>query len=96
MAAREERQRAIGLAQEEERLRDKAKRARAEGEDILSEMEATERARAEAELPRRTAVAVAKATMRAKFSTEAYVPPTPHFFSVRAEGLQAKTARLRC
>lgn len=56
MAAREERQKAIALALEEERLRDEAERARVEGEDALREMEVAERARAEAELPRRFAV----------------------------------------
>lgn len=80
LTAQEERQKAIVLAQEEERLRDEAERAKVEGEDVLREMEAAERARAEAELPRRTTVTVAKATVRAAFSATAYVPPTPHLF----------------
>ncbi|KAI8560195.1 hypothetical protein RHMOL_Rhmol04G0236900 [Rhododendron molle] len=46
VAAREERQKAIALAQEEERLRDEAESARVEGEDALREMEAARRAKA--------------------------------------------------
>lgn len=48
VAALEERQKAIALAQEEERLRDEAERAWVEGKDILREMETAKRARAEA------------------------------------------------
>ncbi|KAI8555359.1 hypothetical protein RHMOL_Rhmol05G0168700 [Rhododendron molle] len=80
VAAREERQRTIALAQEEERLRDEAKRARVEGEDALREMEAAERARAEAELPRVPAATVAAGLKRGPFSATAYVPLTPHLF----------------
>lgn len=80
VAAREERQRAIGLAQEDERLRDEVERARVEEEDVLREMEAAEKARAEAELPRQSVVTVAAATKRAAYSVTVYVPPTPHLF----------------
>lgn len=61
-------------------MRDEAERARVEGEDVLREMEAAERARANAELPRRTTMAMAKATERVPFSAMAYVPHTPHLF----------------
>lgn len=75
VAALEERQKAIALAQEEERLRDEVERAWVEGEDILREMETAKRARAEAYNSDD-----GKATERTKFSAEAYVPPTPHLF----------------
>lgn len=80
VATREERQRAIAFAQEEERLRDEVKRAWVESEDILREAEAAERARAEAELPRQLAATVAAGMACAAFSTTAYVLPTPHLF----------------
>lgn len=80
VAALEERQKAITLAQEEERLRDEAERARVEGKDILRETEAAERARAKAELPRVPAATVAVGLERVPFSAAAYMPPTPHLF----------------
>lgn len=68
-------------------MRGEAERARVKREDVLREMEAAERAKAEAEWPRRTAMTVAKATAHATFLAAAYVPPTPHLF-VRS-GLKA-------
>lgn len=80
VTAREERQKAIALAQEEERLRDEAERARVEGKDVLREAEVAERARAEVELPRVPAATVAAGLECAPFSVTAYVPSTPLLF----------------
>ncbi|KAI8530251.1 hypothetical protein RHMOL_Rhmol11G0041900 [Rhododendron molle] len=75
LSTREERQREIEATEEAARAK-----ARAKEEEALREMEAPERARAEAEQPRQSVVTVAKATKRAAFSVTAYVSPTPHLF----------------
>lgn len=61
-------------------MRDEAARARVEREEALRDIEAAERARAEAELPRLPAVTVAAGMERAAFSATTCVPPTPHLF----------------
>lgn len=76
LLAREERQREVKAAEAAAR----AERERAEGEEALRDMEAAERARAEAELPKRPAATVAAGMERAAFSAMASVPPTPHLF----------------
>ncbi|KAI8542934.1 hypothetical protein RHMOL_Rhmol08G0178400 [Rhododendron molle] len=43
-------------------------------------MEAEERAGAESQGPRATTMTEAGAVRRPDFSTEAYIPPTPHLF----------------
>lgn len=83
LTAREERQRAIELAREEERLRAEAKRARADEEDLEREAEAAERAQFDAAWVRETAVALAKARAQeahAEFVAETYAPLEPHVF----------------
>lgn len=83
LIAREERQRAIELAQEEERLRAKAERAGADEQDFVREAEVAERAQLDAAWARETAVALAKARAQekwAEFVVETYTPPELHVF----------------
>ncbi|KAI8530360.1 hypothetical protein RHMOL_Rhmol11G0051800 [Rhododendron molle] len=77
LKAKEGQARAIAATEAAER----AERERAEQEDLARDMEAEERAEAEAQLPRVTAVAEAGKLTRPDFSAEAYVPPTPHMFA---------------
>ncbi|KAI8542705.1 hypothetical protein RHMOL_Rhmol08G0159700 [Rhododendron molle] len=76
LKAKEERARAIEASE----AADRAERERAEREEPMRDMEAEERAAAEAQWPRVTAVAEAGTVTRPDLSAEAYVPPTPHLF----------------
>ncbi|KAI8542717.1 hypothetical protein RHMOL_Rhmol08G0160800 [Rhododendron molle] len=76
LRAKEDRERAIAASEAAER----AERERKEREEPLRDMEAEERAEAEARWPRVTAVTEAGAMGGPDFSAEAYVPPTPHLF----------------
>lgn len=76
LTAREERQRAVELAHEEERLRAKA-------EELVRETEAAERAQEDTTWTQESAVALAKARAqveRAEFVAETYTPSKPHVF----------------
>lgn len=80
LAAREERQRQIEKAQEEERLRAEAEGTSDDEQDLVKE---AERAQADAAWAQESAVALAKARAemtRAEFVAETYTPPEPHVF----------------
>ncbi|KAI8568954.1 hypothetical protein RHMOL_Rhmol02G0240900 [Rhododendron molle] len=77
LKAKEERARAIATSEAAER----AEREQKEGEDLLRDAEAEERAGAKVQWPRVTAVAEAGAVGRPDYSSEAYVTPTPHLFA---------------
>ncbi|KAI8550816.1 hypothetical protein RHMOL_Rhmol06G0136800 [Rhododendron molle] len=74
--AQEDRARAIAELKAAER----AERERVEREETVRDMEAEERAAAEAQWPRVKAVDEAAAVTRPDFSAEAYIPPTPLLF----------------
>ncbi|KAI8538536.1 hypothetical protein RHMOL_Rhmol09G0111200 [Rhododendron molle] len=74
LKAKEERARAIAASEAAER----AEREQKDGEDLLREAEAEERAGAEAQRPRVTAVAKAGAMRWPDYAAETYTPPTPH------------------
>jgi hypothetical protein len=76
LKAKEDRARAIEASEAAER----AERELRDREELLRDMEAEERARAEAVWPRVTAVAEAGRASRPVYSAEDYVPPTPHLF----------------
>ncbi|KAI8571928.1 hypothetical protein RHMOL_Rhmol01G0158800 [Rhododendron molle] len=84
LEANEERARVIATSEAVER-------AERERKEPLRDMEAEERAGAEAVVPRVTAVEEAGAVTRPDFSAKAYVPPTPHLFVPL--GFQAYTPR---
>ncbi|KAI8524807.1 hypothetical protein RHMOL_Rhmol13G0178500 [Rhododendron molle] len=76
LKAKEDRARAIAAIGVAER----AERERKEREGLTRDVEAEERAGAEAQGPRVTAVIEVGAVTRPDFSAEAYVPQTPHLF----------------
>ncbi|KAI8559881.1 hypothetical protein RHMOL_Rhmol04G0210100 [Rhododendron molle] len=77
LRAKEERAQVIAASEAAER----AEREQKKGEDLLREAEAEERAGAEAQGPRVTAVAEAGAVKRPDYAAETYIPPTPHLFA---------------
>ncbi|XP_058224951.1 protein MAINTENANCE OF MERISTEMS-like [Rhododendron vialii] len=82
LAAREDRARQVERAQEEERLREEAERARAEEEAFESETEAAEEAQGEVWSFER-AVTLAESIRlapRGQFDAASYAPPEPHVF----------------
>jgi hypothetical protein len=76
LKAKEDRARAIEASEAAER----AEREQREREELLRDMEAEERARAEAVWPRVAAVVETGRLTRPRFSAEEYIPPTPHLF----------------
>lgn len=76
MQAKEDQARAIEASEAAER----AEREQKEREEALRDAEAEERAGAEAQRPRVTAMVEAERTTRPVFSAEAYTPPMPHLF----------------
>ncbi|KAI8555143.1 hypothetical protein RHMOL_Rhmol05G0151500 [Rhododendron molle] len=76
LKAKEDRARAIAAMEAAAR----AEREQKEREELLRDAEAKERAEAEVQWPRVTAVTEAGVVPRPDFSAEAYVPPTPHPF----------------
>lgn len=76
LSAQEERERETAASEAATR----AERERAEREEPMRDMEAEERAGAEAMVPRVTAVTEATNMTRPPFSVKAYILPMPHLF----------------